>query len=149
MLALIAIAALALGPWSPGAARAFNPQPDPPGFGMIGLARGQTARVSVVALGGPAGSAGEVCGIEPLPFHVAFRDSEGRVLAEARELMLQPGQSAFLDLDGSHLLRRRGQRLPIRASVESTRGAAFCGIATVELFSNLTGRTSVVYAGLP
>jgi hypothetical protein len=80
MLALTAIAALALGPWSPGAARAFNPQADPPGFGMIGLARGQTARLSVVALGGPAGSMGEVCGIEPVPFHVAFRDSEDRVL---------------------------------------------------------------------
>ena len=43
---------------------AFDPQPDPPGYGMVGLADGQTARLNLVNLGtinvippGPSGPA--------------------------------------------------------------------------------------------
>ena len=32
-------------------ATAFNPQPDPPRFGMVGIADGQTARLNLVNLG--------------------------------------------------------------------------------------------------
>ena len=43
----IALLALATGLLASQPARAFNPQPDPPGCGMIGLIAGETARINV------------------------------------------------------------------------------------------------------
>jgi hypothetical protein len=50
MTVVLGAPALALGPW---VVRAFNPQPEPPAFKMVGLARTQTAVLNVVATNPP------------------------------------------------------------------------------------------------
>ena len=68
-------------------ATAFNPQPDPPRFGMVGLADGQTARLNLVNLGIPTAT-----GIPPGPCraHLKFFDGDGNLLA-AQPVDLKPG----------------------------------------------------------
>src|SRR6185369_17739815 len=92
-LALVALlAATAAGTSSPRA-RAFNPQPEPPGrWGLFGIVAGQSARVSVVNI------SGDPHGYPPGPCRVglAFVGADGTVLNEAG-LTLRPGQATSLD----------------------------------------------------
>jgi hypothetical protein len=90
-VALLAAAAAASTSSRP--ARAFNPQPEPPGrWGMFGIVEGQTARVSVVNTSAdPRGFPPSSCRVS-----LAFVDSEGIVLKEAR-LTLRPGQATALE----------------------------------------------------
>src|SRR2546422_10941571 len=63
--ALAAVLLAAIAVLDRNRASAFNPQPDPPAFGMVGITNEQTARVNVVDVGevqpGPCrSSSGEV-----------------------------------------------------------------------------------------
>ncbi len=129
-------------------ATAFNPQPDPPRFGMVGIAEGQTARLNLVNLGIPTAT-----GLPPGPCraHLKFFDGDGNLLA-SRPVDLKPGEAAFLDFVPSFVPPVNGTDLaPLRAEI---RGAVRpdddllappCK-ATVEIFDNATGRTSILYA---
>ena len=76
---------------NPGVIVGFNPQPDPPGFGMITLV-GQGARMAVSCFEHP------VNGVPPGPCsgEVMFHDAQGNVLKSGR-YGLKPGESFFLD----------------------------------------------------
>jgi len=92
-LALGALLAAAAASTSSLPARAFNPQPEPPGrWGLFGIVAGQSARVSVV------NTSGDPHGYPPGPCRVAlaFVDADGTVLDEAG-LTLRPGQATWLD----------------------------------------------------
>ena len=129
-------------------------------FGPIGIAFNQIARLNIVNIADVAGL-GEVCGIEPVPFRLEFRDGEGNILASTRAL-LRPGQAAFLDFKPAEFLGlepaefarslRRRDRMQIRPLVEEVGGIDptpfFCGIVTVEVFGR-DGRTTVIYGGHP
>ena len=48
MIALVGVVMAVAGFWLTTYVRAFNPQPDPPAFGLISLSPGQTLRLNVV-----------------------------------------------------------------------------------------------------
>ena len=133
---------------------AFNPQPDPPAFGMIGITHEQTARLNVVNWGdvnpGPCRSSGEV---QPGPCRVEVEfiwfDSQGNVLLRSTETLM-PGHAAFLDLDGGTLPRDTGppsaggNRTQVRAKIRLLDDPNLAPVpqgdrnlaATVEVFDN-------------
>jgi hypothetical protein len=78
---------------NPGVISGFNPQPDPPGFGMITLVLGQGARLATSCFEHP------VSGIPPGPCsgEMMFHNAAGDVLKSSR-YSLKPGETAFLDL---------------------------------------------------
>jgi hypothetical protein len=135
-----------------------NVEPGPPNanlaaFGLLGLARLQNARVSVVNLTPPDPD------LPPSPCDVAlafvddagvtFRDGSGNPIA--LEASLEFGESAALELPSSiAFLGRSGLRRAFRASVEDAAAPRLppspCAgvVATVEIYESLTRRTTVV-----
>ena len=132
---------------------AFNPQPDPPAFGMIGITHEQTARLNVNwgdVNPGPCRLRGEV---DPGPCRVQveliFVDSQDNVLLRSTETLM-PGHAAFLDLDGATLPRDTGppsaggNRTEIRAKIRLFEDPSIQPVsqgdrnlaATVEVFDN-------------
>ena len=160
VVSLVAFAAAVFGTaaiFDQGRSRAadFNPQPDPPAFGMIGITHEQTARLNVVNWGdvnpGPCRSRGGE--VDPGPCRVQveliFVDSQGNVLMRSTE-SLMPGHAAFLDLDGATLPRDTGppsaggNRTEIRAKIRLFEDPSIQPVsqgdrnlaATVEVFDN-------------
>ena len=83
--------ALTLGAVS-GTASAFNPQPDPPGFGIVSINPNQTIRLNIICWQHP------VNGLPPDPCsgELLFHDLAGNTVA--RQLVrLAPGGGTFLD----------------------------------------------------
>jgi hypothetical protein len=83
--------AVALGALS-GGAFAFNPQPDPPGFGIVSINSDQTIRLNLVCWQHP------VDGLPPDPCsgELMFHDTAGNVVA-IQAVRLRPGEAAALD----------------------------------------------------
>ncbi len=160
-LALVALLAAAAMSTSSSPARAFNPQPEPPGrWGLFGIVAEQTARVSVV------NTSADPRGYPPGPCRVAlaFVDSEGIVLKEAR-LTLDPGQATSLDYgfqappdpdrgDAVGATADRAGRQDLRARIEiadlvdpgdRSYPPGPC-VPAVEVFETATGRTAFMVA---
>ncbi len=76
----------------PGSLVGFDPQPDPPGFGAVTLAAGETARFNVFCFEHPVNG----YPAEPCAGEVMFHDENGRVLQSGR-YDLQPGDSTSLE----------------------------------------------------
>lgn len=125
--------------------KAFNPQPDPPGFGMIGIAEGQTARLNLVNIG--------TVGIPPGPCRATleFFDGAGNVLASRRVRVLE-GNATSLDfeLPAVQVNGDATVATPLRAEIRAAVAPIDNGVppgpcrATVEIFDTATGRTSVL-----
>ena len=122
---------------------AFNPQPDPPAFGMLAVTHGQTARLNVVdTMDVPPGPCREV--------ELMFLDSEGNIRQRSVQCLMS-GHAAFLDLNGN-FLEQTDNRAEIRGKVhlinppERTMTNL---VATIEVFDNETGRTSFVLTPSP
>lgn len=136
-------------------------------FGLIGLARGQTARLNVVNLRRVAAAAPTadqtVPASEPtthpvpaVPCNVRLRfvDQRGNTIARSVESIM-PGDGAFLDLPFHEAIPPGfdGKRFEIRAIVhvlrrpDETRRCAT--ISTLEIFDNENGRTEVIYPEPP
>ena len=83
--------AVALGAIS-GSAGAFNPQPDPPGFGIVSINPDQTIRLNLVCW------AHEVEGLPPAPCsgELMFHDNAGNVVA-IQAVKLAPGGTTYVD----------------------------------------------------
>jgi hypothetical protein len=138
-LAAVLFAAMAL--LDRGRVSAFNPQPDPPAFGMIGITNEQTARLNVVNVGE----------VQPgrVQVELMFLDGQGNVLRRSTETLM-PGRATFLDLDGATLPRDSGppsaggNRTQIRAKIRLVEDPNLTPIpigdrnlaATVEVFDN-------------
>ncbi len=109
--------------------------------GIFGVVRGQTARLNVVALGGPDTS--------PVQVQLQFLDSQGRTLARSTETLM-PNHAAFLDLNAD-FVERVGNRLQVRGVVSRLGDGSNSPpdpdrrrvIVTAEVFDNDTGRTTV------
>ena len=116
--------------------KAFNPQPDPPAFGMIGVDPFETPRVNVACSTGPLPG-----GVNPGPCTatLAFLDIHGSTLTQMTQT-LQPGQGVSLDLNGAHI--GSGRRTEVQPMV-SAFGAGFV-LVTTEVFDTNTGHTSAV-----
>jgi hypothetical protein len=96
---------------------------------MVGLARGQTARLNVVNLFPP----------DPCVVLIVFYDSQGKPLARGADT-LQPGAAMFLDLSYS-AIGDPNLRVEIRAQV-AVSDQKRCR-ASLEVFDDDTGRTAV------
>jgi hypothetical protein len=123
---------------------AFNPQPDPPGYGMVGIVEGQTARLNLVNLG----TTNPLTPPDPCRARLQFFDGEGNALA-GKLVTLKPGQAAFLDYAASFTPTNIGDvvgptRAEIRGAVNTETGALPppCR-TTLEIFDNATGKTAV------
>lgn len=137
-------------------AQGIEPTPFAP-FGMLGLARAQTARLNLVNLLPPDAS-----GISPCVRVLSFWNSVGIPFVTpagtpGQEVSLLPGESAFLDLTSREAFPRdsRESRMPFRGQVNEVGGTPPddglpdpCAglVATLEIFDNFTGRTVVLYA---
>lgn len=148
----IAIAAAAVGA---GVAhlKAFNPQPDPPRFGMVGIAEGQTARLNLVNLLQPGAS---TVPPDPCRAELQFLDGDGNVMA-SRLVRLEAGHAAFLDFAPTFVpVNTVGDAIaPLRAEIRANVELGTAGLppdpcrATLEIFDNATARTTVFIASGP
>jgi hypothetical protein len=102
-----------------------------PLFGMIGVTELQTVRVNIVAF--PP---------DPCVGQLSFLDSGGAPTGNTLEVQLAPGQSASLDLAGSALVTKLGQRAEVQPIVVASYGGCF---ASTEVYLNGLGATSVYY----
>ena len=135
---LMGVAVLAGGIlWTAQMVRAFNPQPDPPGFGAIGIIQSQTMRLKVVCLHNPPGDKTVPCAVQ-----LRFSDASGRVLKQEDRIIL-PDQGTFLDISaadfrGAGFDGSRGELLPAVLPAIGCRV-----IPTVEVFDTSSGKTEV------
>ncbi len=102
-----------------------------PEFGMLGVTGPQTARLNVVAY--PP---------DPCNGTLSFVDSAGVPVGDTRNVQLAPGQAAFLELPGSTLVTKLGQRAEVRPVVTAPDGGC---IASTEVYLNRLGATSVYF----
>ena len=131
-----ALAGVAVGLFWPGlSVKAFNPQPDPPAFGLIGVDPFETARLNAVCAATPLPG-----GVNPGPCDVtlAFLDINGRAINRVART-LQPGQAASLDLIGT---ASSSLRTEVQPFVPAT-GSGFV-LLSVEVFDSNTGRTTAL-----
>jgi hypothetical protein len=106
-------------------------------FPMIGIVRGQTLQLNLVAI--PT---------DPCFAQLGFRDSNGAAVGPTLNVMLQPGQSASLTLNGHTLTNVAGQRVEVLPTVILTPGAALgqC-TASAEVYDDVLGISTVVVPG--
>ena len=132
-------------------ARAFNPQPDPPRYGMVGIADGQTARLNIVNLGVPDPTTGFPP--DPCRTRLQFLDADGNVLA-SRIVAPEMGHSKFLDFTPSFVpINTTGAVAPLRAEIRpvtftDNELAPPCRVS-LEIFDNVTGRTQIALYAPP
>jgi hypothetical protein len=159
VLALATVGALAA--WAAIQVRAVEPDSGdrPSRFGMVGIARAQTARLNVVNVRAQAPDSGDLPS-GPCRVELQFLDSQGMVL-KMSEVSLAPGQAGFLDLargDAPSQPGRLGALTPdgpdrqqIRAVWQTPDNPDMpeCGrsnfIGTVEVFGR-DGKTTVLYS---
>ncbi len=127
-------------------AGAFNPQPDPPGYGMVGIADGETARLNIVNVGVPDPTTGIPPG--PCRARLQFVDADGNELA-SRGVAPEMGHAKFLDFTPRFVPVDTAAGAPLRAEIRAVvltdNGVppGPCRV-TLEIFDNVTGRSEVV-----
>ena len=111
----------------PGAA-GWAPNPI---FGMIGVTELQTVRLNVVAY--PP---------DPCVGQLSFVNSQGTQVGNTLNLQLAPGQAASLDLPGTSLVTKLGQRAEVQPVVTAPNGGC---VVSAEVWINGLGATSVYF----
>lgn len=132
--------------------RAFNPQPDPPGFGLVGLTQGQSLRINVT---NPATPPDPNVPPDPIRVVMAFRNTDGELFRNGegnpirRVVLLRGGESAALGLnadDFARVLDGNG-RLQLRPVVQIQQADGSEGhppdpcLPSVEVINNSNSRT--------
>ncbi len=102
-----------------------------PVFGMIGVTELQTVRLNVVAY-------------PPVPCvgQISFVNSNGVQVGNTLNVQLAPGQAASLDLPGTTLVTKLGQRAEVQPVVSAPNGGC---VASAEVYINGLGATSVYW----
>ncbi len=135
--------------FAPQVVKAFNPQPDPPGFGIFGITEGQSIRFSVVNTNLSAPPEPDL----PPPCRVVMtlRDSTGSPVLRPngtpvhRVVELGRGESASLAFNGDNL--PRGSDGLVRPDIKIQQADPVDGqfpppcIPSAEVISNANGRT--------
>jgi hypothetical protein len=135
--------------FAPQAVKAFNPQPDPPGFGIFGISEGQSIRFSVVNtnLNPPP----EPDLPPPCRVVMTLRDSIGNAILRPngtpvhRVVELGLGESTSLAFNGDNL--PRGSDGMVRPDVKIQQADPVDGqipppcIPSAEVITNANGRT--------
>ena|SRR5688572_6276785 len=134
---LAAMVVLAL-PWRADAFKEVDPAPGYE-WGMAGVSRSETARLTMVNLG--TQRAARSFPPDPCRAEVVFLGSEGNVLAR-RAMVIEGGKSASLELDGATIDDpniRPGVRASVRTSCPSD-----SMIGTMEVFDSATGQGNLI-----
>lgn len=109
---------------------------------MVGLAAGQTARLSVLNLASPTASPAIPC-----TARLSFFDSQGRQLKLAA-VSVVPGQAQSLDVNHDTDLTGFPAHIEIRGMVShiapSSTGGSCSLFASLEIFNNVTGVAQVL-----
>jgi len=145
----LALLTLASGWLAFQSAQAFNPQPDPPRYGMIGITPGETLRINVANPQLPSATLPPPCRVE-----LAFLDSAGNPLIPPVQRTLDAGRSAHFDLNGDALFTPgtgdvllRAEVRPVVRVLQTAVGDVFVPpgpcVSSIELFDNATGKTRV------
>ncbi len=105
-------------------------------FPMIGLVRGQTLQINIVAY-------------PPVPCfaNLGFQDVDGAPVGTTTYVALQPGQSASLALNGNSLTNVPGQRVEVQPTVTVAAGVVSQCSASAEIYDNVLGLSSVAVPG--
>jgi len=103
--------------------------PPDPAFGMIGVTELQTVRLNVVAY--PP---------DPCVGQLSFVNAQGVQVGNTLNVQLAPGQAVWLDLPGSTLVTKLGQRAEVQPVVTAPNGGC---VASAEVYINGLGATSV------
>jgi hypothetical protein len=114
------------------------PGSGPTNFPMVGITRGQTLLLNLVAF--PP---------NPCMAQLGIQDGNGNVIALSQNLTLAPGQSAVLAVNGNSLTTAFGQRvelLPTVAGPDGALPAASC-VASAEVIDNVLRVTMVLVPG--
>ena len=153
MTAFTALVILKLGPQK---VEAFNPQPDPPGFGIFGISESQIMKINVVntAPAPIADAAAEACRVV-----MTFVDQNGNVLTRSdgtvisRVAQLNGWQSISIAVDASNFIR--GGRLQLRPVVkiqqadgDGTSPPDPC-LPSVEVINSANGNTQFAIQTVP
>ena len=104
-------------------------------FAMIGITRGQTLQINVVAF--PP---------DPCIGQLSFVNSEGIQVGNPMPVQLVPGRAVSFDLPGSTVVTKLGQREEVRPVVTSSSGAC---VASAEVYANGLGITVVYFSPNP
>ncbi|MGA3100024.1 MAG: hypothetical protein ABSF25_26525 [Bryobacteraceae bacterium] len=104
-------------------------------FPMVGITRGQTLVLNVVAF--PP---------TPCDAQLGFLNSTGLPVGPSQQVQLPPGQSASVALNGNSLLATFGHRMELLPIVAVAGGGTSC-VASVEVVDNLLGATAVLVPG--
>lgn len=135
--------------FAPKVVKAFNPQPDPPGFGIFGISEGQSIRFSVVNTNLSAPPEPDFA--PPCRVVMTLRDSSGHAVLRPngtpvhRVVELGRGESAYLSFNGDNL--PRGSDGMVRPDVKVQQADPVDGqipppcIPSAEVISNANGRT--------
>jgi hypothetical protein len=156
---LIGLATFGFLRYSPQQVRAFNPQPDPPGYGLVGITNGQTVRISVVN----TGLADSNLPPDPIRVVMTFRDTDGNLFRNSdgnpirRVVLLKGGESALLELNADNFARiaDASGRIQLRPVVQiqqadgTNQAPPDPCIPSVEVFNNSNGRTQFMMPFLP
>jgi hypothetical protein len=136
------IAVLACGAGAATVIQAFNPQPDPPGFGLIGVTpESQYARLNVSNVGIPGINFGGSCEVE-----LSFGDGQGRTFKRS-DVTLPVGKSTSLDVRAADITVPTSVDLPrVELLPAVQHGGACYLVSSVEVVANATGQTSVYAA---
>ncbi len=133
---------------SPGTARGFDPQPDPPAlpevaFGLVGITQGVTVRLYVHNSENPNSTAP----LEPITVELEFHDASGNVFVDRRGrevrkiVTIQPCVFEFLELNGNDIAAP-GSRVGISPCVKVLSGSASSLVTpTFEMYVNFTQQT--------
>lgn len=105
-------------------------------FPMIGLVRGQTLQINVVAIP-----------IDPCLARIGFQDANGSPVGPTLNVALQAGQSASLAFNGDSHISMPGQRVEVLPSVVVTAGTGSQCNASAEVYDNIFGISSVAVPG--
>jgi hypothetical protein len=105
-------------------------------FAMIGITRGQTLQINVVAF--PP---------DPCFAQLGFQNSSGNPVGTTVAVTLQPGESASLAINGNGLTSVLGERVQVLPTVVPVAGIANACQASAEIFDNALGITSVLVPG--
>ena len=133
---------------SPGIARGFDPQPDPPvppevAFGLVGITPGVTARLYVINAQNPA--VGDPH--EPITVEIEFHDADGNSFLDRtgrptrKTMTIDANHADFFELNGNDIAAP-GARVGIIPCVKLLRGSASSLVTpTFEMYVNQTQQT--------